>query len=139
MGKFSMLGVLPGERFAVGGPAPIAPPGFPSAAFVIPSLAFVFIVSGLDGNVAGRFSILAPDRKTDVARAEMAFVPAQKNIPTVAFTIARPFLGPSFGEYTIRLEFGKHSWKFPLVIDKAPDTTQTPTKPAKPKARRSSR
>jgi hypothetical protein len=135
MGKISLLGVLPGERFLVSGPPPTFPPGFPSPVFVVPSLAFVFIVSDLGGNLAGRFSIVAPDGKTDIAKVDMA-VPGQKNSPTVAFSIARPFAGPSFGEYTIRLEIGTHRWKFALTIDKAPDTTQTPAKAAKAKARK---
>jgi len=136
MGKFSLLGVLPGERFLVGGPVPISLPGLPSAAFMIPSLAFVFIVSGLEGNLVGKFSLFAPDGKTNVAMVEMVPVVVQKNSSTVATAIARPFAGPSFGEYTIRLEIGKHKWKFPLVIEKAPDTTQTPAKRAKAKARK---
>jgi hypothetical protein len=131
MGKFSLLGILPGERFLVGGPAPISPPGFPSVVFMIPSLAFVFIISGLEGNLAGKFSILAPDGKSEAGRAEMVpTIAAQKNSPTIAFAIARPFAGPSFGEYTIQLDIGKRKWKFPLVIEKAPDTTQAPRKAA---------
>jgi hypothetical protein len=139
MGKFSLLGVLPGERFLVGGPAPISPPGFPNAAFMIPSLAFVFIISGLEGNLAGKFFILAPDGKSEAGRAEMVpTIAAQKNSPTIAFAIARPFAGPSFGEYTIRLDIGKHKWKFPLVIEKAPDATRAPAKPPKARAARRS-
>jgi hypothetical protein len=139
MGKFSLLGILPGERFLVGGPAPILPPGFPSVAFMIPSLAFVFIISGLEGKLTGKFSILAPDGKSEAGSSEMVpTVAAQKNSPTIAFAIARPFAGPTFGEYTIRLDIGKHKWRFPLVVEKAPDPTQTPAKPGKARAARRS-
>jgi hypothetical protein len=120
-GKFSLLGVIAGERLAIGGPAP---PEIPGAVFRLPSMAFVFIVSNGVGKFPGRFRLIAPDKKTAVANSAVEAVDMQHGFTTVIANAAKPFIGPAFGTYTVQLEIGKAKFKFPLLIDKIPEQKQ---------------
>jgi hypothetical protein len=93
-GKFSLLGVFPGGRFAVAGPPP---PGVGNAAIVLQSLAFVFIVEGGEGKQSGRFKILAPDKKTAVSDSPIEKLEMVGGRPLIFATGAKPFIGPAFG------------------------------------------
>lgn len=115
-GKFSLLGVFAGERFAVGGD----PPEGVNAAFVLPSLALLFLVSGGEGKFSGSVRIVAPDGKTVIGQAAPASVSIRADRPATIANISKPFIGPAFGEYTVELEIGSAKYKFPLVIDRAP-------------------
>lgn len=119
-GKFSLLGVFPGEQFQVGGEPP--PAGFEQFAFVMPSLSFVFIFTDGEGKVPSRLSILGPDKKPLFAEAEIANgIEIAKGRPAIFLSGMRPFLGPKFGTYTIVLKMGKTAvFKFPFHVEKAP-------------------
>jgi hypothetical protein len=117
----TLLGLIPGERFMVGGSPPsVAPPG---TAFVLPSLAFVFIITGGHGKFEGRFRIVAPDRKTpavDIPVEEpIAIAPGKVS---VFGTTAKPFIGSAFGKYSVELQVGNTSFKFPMMITKGAAT-----------------
>jgi hypothetical protein len=117
-GKFSLLGVFPGERVAVGGDLP---PGLQNAAFVLPSLACVFILTGPEGKYPGHFSIVGTDKKLKILDAAIAQpIEIQKGQPAVFVTGLKPFIGPEFGSYSANLEIGKAKYRFPFVIEKAP-------------------
>jgi hypothetical protein len=123
--KSSLLGLIPGERFMVGGPPP---PGAPSnVAFVLPSLAFMFIIGGGRGSYKGRFKIVAPDKKTVIVDT-----PTDKAIQLVQdrtgvfATGTKPFVGPGFGTYTVQFEIGDAKFKFPMVIEKGPLNPKAP-------------
>ena len=119
LGKVSLQGLMPGDEFLVGGKPP---PGVgANVAFVIPSLAFVFVVTGSgEGKFNGRFKIIAPDKKTIIE------IPADKPIEKVAgkatmfMTAAKPFIGPAFGTYTVQLELDKAKFAFAMIIGKGP-------------------
>lgn len=115
-GRFSLLGVFPADRFAVGG---TVPPGFENAAFVLPSLAFLLLISGGEGTFSARFKIIAPDRKTILNDVPLAPVTVQAHLPSVVANVAKPFVGPAFGVYTIQLEIDKAKFKFPVHIEQA--------------------
>ncbi|HEY3852321.1 MAG TPA: hypothetical protein VGL87_15190, partial [Steroidobacteraceae bacterium] len=34
--------------------------------------------------------------------------------------IAKPFMGPAFGTYTVQLEIGNRRYRYPVHIEKAP-------------------
>ena len=115
--KSSLLGLIPGERFAVeGSPPPNAPPG---VAILLPSLAFFFVITGGQGKFEGRFKIVAPDKKTVLVDMPtdrtLDIVPGRV---TVFGTAAKPFLGPTFGQYSVQLQIGEATFKFPMVIEK---------------------
>jgi hypothetical protein len=110
-----MLGVFAGERFAVGGQPP---PGAGNAAIVIPSLTFVFIVEGGEGKQAGRFKILAPDKKTAITDSPIEKIEMVRGRPSIFVSGAKPFIGPAFGTYTAQLEIGNAKFKFPFTIEK---------------------
>ncbi len=116
-GKFSLIGVIPGERFAVQGEPP------PGVAFAIPSVSFLFVLGGASaGNFRGHFRIVAPDKKTVVT--EMPFEkPIQKAAGKTAMFAAgsKPFIGPALGTYTAHLDLGKVKFKFPFTVEKATD------------------
>jgi hypothetical protein len=117
-GKFSLLGVFPGERVAIVGDPP---PGLLNGTFIMSSLVCVFILGGSDGKYPGHFSIIAPDKKSKVVDVAIN-QPVQilKDRPAVFVTNLKPFLGPAFGTYFVNLEIGKEKFKFPFVIEKAP-------------------
>ena len=117
-GKVSLVGLIPGERLAVQGSAP------PGVAFAIPSITFIFILTGSSaGQFRGHFRIIAPDKKTVISD-----MPLEKPISKVAgratlfAAAAKPFVGPTLGTYSVDLDLGKVKFKFPLTIDKADDT-----------------
>jgi hypothetical protein len=118
-GKFSLLGVFPGERFAIGGEPP---PGLTNAAFFIQSLIFLFIISGGDeGKHPGHFKIIGPDKKTVVMDTPINQpVEIMKGRSAVFVSGLKPFLGPAFGTYTAQLQIGGNKYKFPFTIEKAP-------------------
>lgn len=116
-GKFSLLGVFPGEKIFVGGtPVPGMPP---NVAFVLASLAFVFIVTEGDGRFDGRFIVTAPDGKTAVSNTTFSDIEIHGQIGTLG-SAAKPFIGPSFGTYTVQLEIGSAKFKFRFDVLKAP-------------------
>jgi hypothetical protein len=119
-GKFSLLGVFPGERFQVGGETP--PVGFEQFAFVLPSLAFVFVITDGEGRVPSKLSVLGPDKKPLFPETEIANgIEIKKGSPAIFLSGLRPFLGPKFGAYTIVLKMGKTAvFKFPFQVEKAP-------------------
>ena len=118
-GKLSLMGVMPGERFLVGGKPP---PGLENVTFSLPSLAFVFVIGGGEGKAEGRFKVVAPDKRTTIVD-----VPMEKPIemsgdkPTVFATASKPFMGPAFGRYTVVLEIGGTKFSFPMIIEKRPE------------------
>jgi len=124
LGRFSLLGVFAGERFAVGGDLP---QGFGSAAFVLPSLAFLFVISKGEGTVPGSIKITAPDGKTVVGQSSGDFV-MQADKATVIANIAKPFIGPAFGTYTVQIGIGPRRYKFPVVIEEPPRATRRKAK-----------
>jgi hypothetical protein len=118
-GKFSLLGVFPGERLGVlGTPAPGTPPG---VAVALPSLAFVFIVTEGKGKTTGTFKVTGSDR--NVVGSEMPLQPVElrDNQPSVIGATAKPFLAPSFGTYTVELTLGKAKFRFRFTIEKGKD------------------
>jgi hypothetical protein len=116
-GKFSLLGVFPGEKIFVGGSLASGTP--PNVAFVLASLAFVFIVTEGEGRFDGRFIVIAPDGKTAVADTKIDGIEIRGQISTVG-SAAKPFIGPSFGTYTVQLEIGSAKFKFSFDVLKAP-------------------
>jgi len=117
-GKVSLIGLIPGERLAIHGPSP-----GPNIAFAIPGMSFLFVVTGTSvGQFPARFRITAPDKKTIVLDTP-SDEPIRKLLgkPAVFGTTCRPFAGPSFGTYTVRLELGKAGFSFPITVEKAPD------------------
>lgn len=121
-GKFSALGVFPGERFAVGGPPPVPPPGAPPLAFMLSSFAFIFLVSGAEGKYGGRVRVIAPDGKTVISDSPIAQTPFLSDRPTVIAGGSKPFMGPAFGTYKIHLELGGSKMTFPLLIEAGQST-----------------
>jgi hypothetical protein len=116
-GKFTLLGVLPGEHVAVGGEPP---PGMQNAAFVLSSLVCVFILTGPEGKYPARFSVIGPDKKSKILDAPIAQpIEVLKGRPAVFVTGLKPFIGASFGSYSAHLEIGNAKYKFPFVIEKA--------------------
>jgi len=116
-GKFSLIGVIPGERFAVQGQPP------PGVAFAIPSVTFIFILGGASaGNFKGHFRIVAPDKKTVVTDMPLE-KPIQKAAGTTAMFAAgaKPFVGPALGTYSAQLDLGKVKFRFPFTVDNAAD------------------
>jgi hypothetical protein len=117
LGKSSLLGVIPGERFLVGGPPPAAAPA--NVEFVLSSLAFFFAITGGEGSFKGRFRILGPDKKTVVVD-----MPIDKPIEVVGgkgavfATASKPFIGSAFGTYSVQLELDKAKFSFPMTIEK---------------------
>ena len=120
MGKASLQGFMPGDEFLVGGnPPPGAPP---NVAFVVASLAFLFVVTGAgEGKFDGRFRAIAPDKKTVVFDSP-AGQPLEKIADKAAVfgTVAKPFIGPAFGIYTVQLVLDKAKFSFPMTIGKVP-------------------
>ena len=118
-GKLSLQGYMPGEHFLVGGKPPDGAGS--NVAFVLPSLAFLFVITGGEGKFSGRFKVIAPDKKTTLVDT-----PAEKPIDkprgkTAVFAMtSRPFVGPSFGAYTVQLELDKAKFVFPMRIEKSP-------------------
>jgi hypothetical protein len=119
--KFSLLGVIAGERLSIGGPPPLDIPG---AVFKLPSMAFVFIISNGVGKFPGRFRLIAPDKKTAIANSPEETIDMQSGLTTVVANALKPFVGPVFGTYTVQLEIGNAKFRFPLIIDKAPEQKQ---------------
>jgi hypothetical protein len=122
-GKFSLLGVFPGERFMVGGEAPIGSP--PNLAFAMPSLAFVFVITDGEGKIPAKFKIIGTDKKTVLVEAPTT-IEIAKGRPAVFMTGAKPFTGEKFGSYTAQLEMGNKKFGFPFLIEKAPPGTPKP-------------
>lgn len=125
-GKMSLMGLLPGEFVGVLGPSPPAA----NIAFAIPSLSFLFVVSGpSSGQFSTRFRITAPDKKTVVldvpSEAPIRKTPGK---PAAFGTAAKPFLGPAFGTYRVHLELGKAKFSFPFTIEKAPEPPKSKQK-----------
>jgi len=117
-GKFSLLGVFPGERFAIGGEIPQGV----NAVFFMQSLVLVFIISGGDeGKHPGTFKIISPDKKTVILESAInQAIEIAKDRSAVFVTGLRPFLGPAFGTYTAHLQIGRNTFEFPFTIEKAP-------------------
>jgi hypothetical protein len=116
-GKFSLLGVFPGDRFSLIDPPPaIAVPGM---AVVMPSLAFVFVVTEGKGKTTGTFRVVGPDRKTVGAEMPTRAIDLQEGRPSVIGATAKPFAAPTFGTYTAELSIGTATFRFPFTIDKA--------------------
>jgi hypothetical protein len=117
-GKFSLLGVFPDERVWVKGDVP---PGLGTAAFALPSLACVFIITGPPGKYTGHFSVIGTDGKTKILDAAIdQSLEILKGRPATFVTAMKPFVGPAFGSYSMILELGKEKHKFPFVVEKAP-------------------
>jgi hypothetical protein len=114
--KSSLLGLIPGERFWVAGPPPAGAPA--TVAFVLPSLAFMFIITGGQGSFRGRFRIVAPDKTVVVDTPLEKTIDVVTGRPSVFATASKPFAGPGFGEYSIQLELDKTKFAFPMVIEK---------------------
>jgi hypothetical protein len=117
MGKLSLQGFMPGEQFRVVGQPPSNVPG---VAFLVPSLAFVFVITGGTGKFIGRFKIVAPDKKT-IVMDTAADKPIEARADKVSVFVmgARPFFGPSFGVYSVRLDLDKMRYVFPMTVMKA--------------------
>ncbi len=117
LGKLSILGFIPGNRFAVGGDPPKQIPG---AAFVLPSVAFLFVIEGGEGKFGGHLRMFAPDGKTTVLDSPIQQpIEKVKGSPAVFGTGSRPFAGPAFGTYTIELALEKSKFRFSIVIEHA--------------------
>jgi hypothetical protein len=119
-GKFSLVGLIPGERIAIQGEPP------PGVAFAIPSLSFVFILAGPSaGTFKGRFRIVAPDKKTIVSDVPLE-KPIQKPAGKASMfaAAAKPFAGPAFGTYSVQLDLGKVNFRFPVTVEKGFDTSK---------------
>jgi hypothetical protein len=126
MGKASLQGFLPGDEFLVAGnPPPGAPP---NVVFAVPSLAFIFVIRGGEGKFDGRYRAIAPDKKT-VIFDQPAGQPLEKiaDKATVFGTVAKPFIGPAFGIYTVQLVLDKTKFSFPMTIGKAPPNRRLKT------------
>jgi hypothetical protein len=125
MGKASLQGFMPGDEFLIGGnPPPGAPP---NVAFVLPSLAFLFVITGGgEGKFDGRYKAIAPDKKTVIFDAA-AGQPLEKlaNKATVFGTVAKPFIGPAFGIYTVQLVLDKTKFSFPMTVGRAPTSRRS--------------
>jgi hypothetical protein len=117
--KFSLLGLFPGERFVVGGTPPI---NSPNIAFMVPSLAFIFMISGSEGQFPGRFKLTAPDGKTIISEAQLETIVLKAGRSSVVANTSKPFVGPAFGEYTVVFDVGGAKFKFPVTIDKESET-----------------
>jgi hypothetical protein len=123
-GKYSLLGVFPGERFMVGGEAPA---GVENLAFAMPSLVFVFMITDGEGKIHSKFTIFGPDKKAlnNVAGVEQV-IEIAKGRPAMFASVARPFAGAKFGTYVVQLEMGKSRFRFPFLIEKAPKQKKAP-------------
>jgi hypothetical protein len=118
-GKFSLLGVFPGERFLVGGELPAGSPQ--ELAFAMPSLAFVFMITDGEGKIPSKFKIIDTDKKKVLVETIIEHgIEIVKGRPAVFVTGAKPFAGGQFGTYTAQLEMGDRKFKFPFLIEKAP-------------------
>jgi hypothetical protein len=120
-GKFSILGVIPGHSVSIGGSAPPHTP----FAFIIPSLALVFLIDGGIGTFAGRLKIVAPDKKTAVADMELQPMEMGPQRPSFVANIARPFAGSAYGTYIAELQIGSAKFKYHFVVEPAPNTPAT--------------
>jgi hypothetical protein len=123
MGKASLQGFMPGAEFFVGGD--LAPGTPPNVAFVLPSLAFLFEIIGAgEGKFDGRYKAIAPDKKTVIFdTAVVAPIEKSAGKATIVGTVAKPFIGPAFGIYTVQLVLDKAKFSFPMTIGKAPFPT----------------
>jgi hypothetical protein len=123
LNKSSLLGLMAGERFAVAGAPPAGAPQ--NVAIALPSLAFVFVITGGEGTFPGRLKILAPDKTTVVvdAPAEKPLELASGKACLFALT-ARPFVGPAFGTYSVQLKVDKATFSFPMIIEKGRATSK---------------
>lgn len=117
-GKFSLLGLFAGEKILVAGEMPPGSP--PNIAFVLPSLAFVFVITEGEGRFEGRFKFIAPDRKTVLSDSKIEQIQLRKGESNTVGSMAKPFVGPDFGAYTAELNIGKAKFKFPVEVLKAP-------------------
>lgn len=119
MGKLSVQGFIPGETFFVGGKPP--PELGPNVAFAVPSLTFLFVITGGEGKFDGRFRVIGPDKKTMVVDT-----PAEKPIEKIKgkaalfATASKPFVGPAFGTYAVELELGSSKFRFSMTVQKGP-------------------
>lgn len=114
-GKFSLLGVYPGEQVVVSG---IRPHELPTGVeFALQSLAFIFVAIGdLEGKFDSKYQVVAPDRKTVLYDGESQIVELKVNAPSVFGTSIKPFVGPEFGLYTTVLTIGEFRTEFPFEI-----------------------
>jgi hypothetical protein len=118
-GKFSLLGVFPGERFMVGGEPPVGTPE--KLAFAMLSLSFVFVITDGEGKIPSKFKIIDTDgKKTLIEIPIESGIEIVKGRPAIFVTGAKPFAGGSFGTYAAQLELGNKKFKFPFSIEKAP-------------------
>jgi hypothetical protein len=117
-GRFTLLGLFVGERFLVAGP----PKVIPGMAFALPSLGFLFIIDKGAGRVPGRLVITAPDKKTVVGDSLIEAIEMTSGLHSALANVSRPFIGPSFGTYTVRLEVGTAKFAFPLTVEKTPES-----------------
>jgi len=125
LNKTSLLGLIPGEQFMVGGPRPPGMP--PNIAFVLPSLGFMFVITGGSGRFPGRFKVIAPDKKTEIVD-----MPIEKPIDiapggrgAVFATGSKPFVGPAYGTYTVELDVGAAKFKFAMTIEQGPQSPES--------------
>jgi hypothetical protein len=116
-GKLSILGFMPGATIGVGGAPPKEIPG---AAFVLQSLAFLFIISGGQGKFGGSLKIFAPGQKVAVFDAPIQRpIEKIKDHPAIFATGSKPFIGTAFGTYIIQLTLENSKFRFPIRIEKA--------------------
>ncbi len=115
-GKFSLLGVFPGEEFHVAGD----PPPELRAAFVIPSVSFVFIVTDGQGEFSGGVTILGPDKKPVGGEMPLTGVKFEKGKPATISGGARPFIGAAYGTYFAELRLENARFRFPIRVSPAP-------------------
>ena len=132
-GKFSLLGVFPGERFMVGGEPPVGTPE--KLAFAMPSLVFVFMITDGEGKIPSKFKIIDTDgRKALIEMVIESGIEIVKGRPAIFVTGAKPFAGGKFGTYTAQLEMGNRKFKFPFLIEKAPSVSEALPKMQSPKS-----
>lgn len=116
-GKFTLLGVFPGEEFNVGGKPPVE---IPDAKFFLPSLICVLIFTGESGPFDCSIRLIAPNRSDEASRkAANHRVDKKRGKPAVLVTGFKPFVGKAFGDYTMELTIGKDKYLFPIRIRKA--------------------
>jgi hypothetical protein len=75
------------------------------------------MISGGQGKFPDRLRITAPDRKNVISEAQLDTIVLEAGRSSVIANIAKPFIGPSFGEYTVQFEVGTAKFRFPVTIE----------------------
>lgn len=120
LGKVTLVGLMPGERFLVSGKPDANAPTH--VAFAVPSLGFLFVITGGEGKFKARIKVIAPDKKKTTIIDVSMDKPVEKiaDRPAMFGTTAKPFAGPAFGTYTVQVNLNGEKFAFPMKIEQGP-------------------